>query len=191
MFGKITSTLCYLSFSLTQLLLYRRRQNQQNAVILHQGDNYLRKLCQNFNILAWSHYLTTLNEFCLVPIGTVCLCLKTSGAYQACENLADMWGIKSSPCSPEIQSQLDSASLPVTLAVDSSPSLTPTSSPSLFVVIHKKNSAALFQFNTALLSLTQFQTPEPARVFGVTDTPKICNAPKKWLPENCLMDLFD
>ena len=22
------------------------------------------------------------------------------GAYQACENLADMWGIKSSPCSP-------------------------------------------------------------------------------------------
>ena len=105
-----------------------------------------------------------------------------------------MWGIKSSPCSPEIQSQLDSASLPVTPAVDSSPSLTPTSSPSLFVVIHKNNSAALFndnQFNTALLSITQFQTPEPARVFGVTDTPKICNAAKKRLPENCLMDLFD
>ena len=28
-------------------------------------------------------------------------------------------------------------------------------------------------------------------VVGVTDTPKICNAPKKRLPENTLMDLFD
>ena len=116
------------------------------------------------------------------------------GAYQACQNLADMWGIKSSPCSPENQSQLDSASLPVTPAVDPSPSLTPTSSPSFFAGIHKNNSTALLsenQFDTALLSATQFQTPEPARVFGVTDTPKICNAPKKRLPENSLMDLFD
>ena len=116
------------------------------------------------------------------------------GAYQACENLADMWGIKSSPCSPENQSQLDSASLPVTPAVDPSPSLTPTSSPSFFAGIDKNNSTALLsenQFDTALLSATQFQTPEPARVFGVTDTPKICNAPKKRLPENSLMDLFD
>ena len=53
------------------------------------------------------------------------------GAYQACENLADTWGIKSSPCSPENQLQMDSASLPVTPAVDPSPSLTPTSIPSL------------------------------------------------------------
>ena len=116
------------------------------------------------------------------------------GAYQACENIADMWGIKSSPCSPENQSQLDSASLPVTPAVDPSPSLTPTSSPSLFAGIHKNNSTALFndnQFDTALLSATHFQTPEPARVFGFTDTPKICNAPKKRLPENSLRDLFD
>ena len=116
------------------------------------------------------------------------------GAYQACENLADMWGIKSSPCSPENQSQLDSTSLPVTPAVDPSPSLTPTSSPSFFAGIHKNNSTALLsenQFDTALLSATQFQTPEPARNFGVTDTPKICNAPKKRLPENSLMDLFD
>ena len=105
-----------------------------------------------------------------------------------------MWGIKSSPCSPENQSQLDSASLPVTPAVDPSPKLTPTSSPSFFAGIHKNNSTALLsenQFDTALLSATQFQTPEPARVFGVTDTPKICNAPKKRLPENSLMDLFD
>ena len=116
------------------------------------------------------------------------------GAHQASENLADMWGIKSSPCSPENQSQLDSASLPVTPAVASSPSLTPTSSPSLFAGIHKNNSTALLsgnQFDTALLSATQFQTPEPALVFGVTDSPKICNAPKKRLPENSLMDLSD
>ena len=120
---------------------------------------------------------------------------KQPGAYQACKNLGYMWGIKSSPCrSPENQSQLDSASLPVTPAVDLSPGLTQTSSPSLFAGIHKNYSTALFndnQFNTALLSATQFQTTEPARVFGVTDTPKICNAPKKQLPENSLMDLFD
>ena len=116
------------------------------------------------------------------------------GASQACENLAYMWGIKSSPCSLINQSQLDSASLPVTPAVDPSPSLTPTSSPSFFAGIHKNNFTALLsenQFDAALLSATQFQTPEPARVFGVTDTPKICNAPKKRLPENSLMDLFD
>ena len=115
------------------------------------------------------------------------------GAYQACENLADMWGIKPSPCSPENQSQLDSASSPVTPAVDPSPRLTPTSSSSLFAGIRKNNSTALFndnQFDTALLSATQFQTPEPARVFGVTDTPNICNAPKIRLPENSLMDFF-
>ena len=103
------------------------------------------------------------------------------GAYQACENLADMWGIKSSLCSPENPLQLDSASLPVTTAVDPSPSLAPTSSPSLFAGIHKNNSTALFndnQFGTTLLSATQFQTSEPARVFGVTDMPKICNAPE-------------
>ena len=114
------------------------------------------------------------------------------GAYQACENLADMWGIKSSPCSPENQSQLNSVSLPVKPAVDPSPSLTPTSSPSLFAGIHKNNSTALLsenQFDTALCSATKIQTPEPARVF--TDTPKICNAPKKRLPENSLMDLLD
>ena len=193
MFGKLTSTVCYLSFSLTQLLLYQRRQNQQNAVLLHPGDFYLRILCQHFNILAWSHYLTTLNEFCFVTIATVPLFENQPGAYQACENLADMWGIKSS-CSPENQSQLDSASLPVTPAVDPSPNLTPTSSPSLFAGIHKNNSAALFndnQFDTALLSATQFHSAEPARVFVVTDTPKICNAPKKRLPENSLMDLID
>ena len=116
------------------------------------------------------------------------------GVYQNCKNLADMWGIKLSRCSLENQSQLESASLPVTPAVDPSPSLTPTSSPSLFAGIHKNNSTALFndnQFDTALLSATQFQTPEPGRVFGVTNTPKICNAPMKWLPENFLMDLFD
>ena len=40
-----------------------------------------------------------------------------------------MWGIQSSPCSPEYQLQLDSASLPVTPEVDSSPCLTTTSNP--------------------------------------------------------------
>ena len=114
------------------------------------------------------------------------------GTYEACENSADTWGLKSSPRSPEnqSQSQLDSTSLPVTTADDPGPSLTPTSSPPLFAGIHKINSTALFNYNyfdTALLSATQFQTLKPARVFGVTDTPKICNSPKKRLPEKSLM----
>ena len=68
-------------------------------------------------------------------------------AHQACESLADIWGMKSSPCYPENESQLDSASLPITTAVDQSPSFTPTSSPSLFAGIHKNNSTALFNDN--------------------------------------------
>ena len=81
------------------------------------------------------------------------------GVYQACENLAEIWSIKSSPYSPEYQMQLDSASLPVTPAVDPGPSLTPTSISSLFAGIHKNNSTALFndnQFETVLFSATQF-----------------------------------
>ena len=76
------------------------------------------------------------------------------GAYQACENLADMWGIKSSPCSPENQSQMDSVSLPVTRAVDPSPSLTPTSSPSL-----------LLEFKRIILRLCSMTTSLIQRYF--------------------------
>ena len=149
--------------------------------VITSGGHLPQKLCQHFSILTWSHYLTTLKVLFRYDCDCVPLFENQLGAYQACENLADMWGIESSPCSPENQSQLDSASLPVTPAVDPSPSLTPTSSPSFFAEIHKNNSTALLsenQFDTALLSATQFQTPEPARVFGVTDTPKICNAPR-------------
>ena len=95
---------------------------------------------------------------------------------------------------PEIQSQFVTACFPVTPAVDSSLSLTPTSSPYLFAGINKNNSTALLnenQFERALLLSAQFQTPEPSRVFGVLHTPKNCNAPKKRLPENSLMEIFD
>ena len=71
--------------------------------------------------------------------------------------------------SSENQSQLDEAILSVTPAVDLSQSLTPTSSQSLFSVINKKNSMNRFkdrQFDTALLSTSQSQTTEQARVFG-------------------------
>ena len=71
-------------------------------------------------------------------------------AYQACENLSDMWDMKSSPCSPENYSQLGSVSWPVTPAVDPSPSLTPTSSPSLFAGFQNNNST-LCSMTTSLI----------------------------------------
>ena len=172
MFGNFISTVRNLSFSLTQLLLYQRKQNQQNAVLLHQGDIYLQNL-PTFKHLGMKSLPDDVKRILFrYDCNCVPLFENQLGAYQACENLADMWGIKSSPCSPENQSQLDSASLPVTPAVDPSPSLTPTSSPSLFAGIHKNNSTALFndnQFDTALIQLHNFKH-QNQHVFLVSQT---------------------
>ena len=45
------------------------------------------------------------------------------GTYQAYENLGDMWGVKSSPSSPDSQPPSVSVSVPTTPAVDPSPTL--------------------------------------------------------------------
>ena len=55
------------------------------------------------------------------------------GAYQACDDLANLWGISSSPDSPHSESTL--SSLPTTPAIDPSPTVTPAPSPSLFAEI--------------------------------------------------------
>ena len=59
------------------------------------------------------------------------------GAYQACDDLGNLWGIKTSPSSPDSETTL--ASLPTTPAVDPSPTVTPTPSPSFFAGIHNNN----------------------------------------------------
>ena len=59
------------------------------------------------------------------------------GAHQACDDLGNLWGIKTSPSSPDRETTLDS--LPTTPAVDPSPTVTPTPSPSLFAEICNNN----------------------------------------------------
>ena len=59
------------------------------------------------------------------------------GAYQACDDLGNLWGIKTSPSSPD--SETTQASPPTTPAVDPSPTVTPKLSPSLFAGIHNNN----------------------------------------------------
>ena len=48
------------------------------------------------------------------------------GAYQTCDDLGNLWGIKTSPSSPDSETTL--ASLPTTPEVDPSPTVTPTPS---------------------------------------------------------------
>ena len=59
------------------------------------------------------------------------------GAYQACDDLGNSWGIKTSPSFPDSETTL--ANLPTIPAVDPSPTATPTPSPSLFAGIHNNN----------------------------------------------------
>ena len=59
------------------------------------------------------------------------------GTYQAYENLGDIWGVKSSPSSPDSQPPSVSVSVPYP-AVDPRPNFTPTQSPSLFEDFQRK-----------------------------------------------------
>ena len=89
------------------------------------------------------------------------------GTYQAYENLGDMWGVKSSPSSPDSQPPSVSISVPTTPAVDPSPPFTPTPSPSLFedfqrTIFPKLSDNFASQFDVNILSGSNFQTP-PSR----------------------------
>ena len=104
------------------------------------------------------------------------------GTYQAYENLGDMWGVKSSPSSPDSQSPSVSVSVPTTPAVDPSPTFTPTPSPSLFEYIQRKNKisnnfANTSQFDVNILSGSNFQTPQTQTNSADFETPNCLETP--------------
>ena len=76
------------------------------------------------------------------------------GTYQAYENLGDMWGVKSSPSSPDSQPPSVSVSVPLTPAVDPSPTFTPTPSPySLKISRGRTRSLTILQIQVNLMSI--------------------------------------
>ena len=106
------------------------------------------------------------------------------GAYQACDDLGNLWGIKTLPSSPDSETTL--ASLPTTPAVCPSPTFTPTSSPSLFAGIDNNNPPNNFDsFDENVLSGTTFQTPkrevlsDSFQTPTCSETPNVSGAPKK------------
>ena len=116
------------------------------------------------------------------------------GAYQACDDLGNLWGIKTSPSSPYSETTL--ASLPTTPVVDPSSTVTPTPSPSLFAEV--RNQPSNFDnFDENVLSGTTFETPKREALSGsfqtptCLETPNVSGAPKKRRSENSLMELFD
>ena len=122
------------------------------------------------------------------------------GTFQAYENLGDMWGVKSSPSSPDSQPPSVSVSVPTTPAVDPSPTFTPNPSPSLFEDFQRKNKISdnfASQFDVNILSGSNFQTPQPqtnsadVKTPNCSETPVVCAAPKKRKQEDSLMDFFD
>ena len=112
-----------------QLPRYPKKQTRRNAALLPQEVTYLQKYCQQFMIVIQTFYLKKPNEFSAATTECVPLFENQLGAYQACDNLANLWGISSSPDSPDSESTL--ASFPQTPAIDPSPTVTPVPSPSL------------------------------------------------------------
>ena len=113
------------------------------------------------------------------------LCENQTGVYGACDELADIWGLKSAPDSPPIQIP---ASEPITPAVDPRPTLTPTPSPSLFAEITKKYQQKFCNgnqdFDLSILSGTIVHTPQQSNsVFFETpesgETPEVFATTKK------------
>ena len=101
--------------------------------------------------------------FCRYDFKCVPLCENQLGVYRACDELADMWGLKSAPHSPASKM---TTSEPVTPAVDPSPTGTPTPSPSLFPEISKNYQQKFCNgnqdFDLTILSGTSFhETQKP------------------------------
>ena len=119
------------------------------------------------------------------------------GAYEASNDLGSLWGIKTSPSSPDSETTL--ASLPTTPAVDPSPTVTPTPSQSLLAGFHNNNNPPnnFDNFDVNVLPGKNFQTPEREALSNsfqtptCSETPNVSGAPKKRPPENSLMEFFD
>ena len=80
------------------------------------------------------------------------------GTYQAYENLGDIWGVKSSPSSPDSQPPSVSVSVPTTPAVYPSPTFTSTPSPSLFEDFQRKNKILQVLQDLAILQVSLMST---------------------------------
>ena len=121
------------------------------------------------------------------------------GTYQAYENLGDMWGVKSSPSSPDSQPPSVSFSVPTTSAVDPRPTVNPTPSPSLFEVFQRKNKISdnfASQFDVNILSGSNFQAPQQqtnSAIFNTPnclETPVVCAASKNKDKKTLFNELF-
>ena len=100
-----------------------------------------------------------------------------------------MWGVKSSPSSPDSQPPSVLVSVPTTPAVDPSPNVTPTPGQSLFEDFQTKNKisekfANRSQFDVNIVSGSNFQTPQQQTNAANFKTPNcfetsvVCAAPK-------------
>ena len=125
------------------------------------------------------------------------LCENQLGVYRASDDLADMWGLKSTLESPDSNTPM---SAPVTPAYDRNPSITPIPSPSLFAGLsyqrHFSVSNGEQPFDCNILPGTNFQTPQQTsenefKTPQSSEKPKVGAAPKKRSPEQSLMDIFD
>ena len=96
------------------------------------------------------------------------------GTYQAYKNLGDMWGVKSSPSSPDSQPTSVSVSVPTTPAVDPSPTFTPTPSPSLFEDFQRKNKICdnfASQFMSTFYLVQTFRHHNPKQIQSMSRHP--------------------
>ena len=164
-----------------QLQLYLRKRSLLRAALSLRVGFCLPKL----RLLSKNHDVDTLTDevrriFHRYDCECVPLCENQLGVYRACDELADMWGLKSAPDSPT-----SLTSEPVTPAVDPSPTVTPNPSPSLFAEISK-----IFQRNFSVcnrnkdfdlnsLSGTSFHTPQQSNsaLFETPEsgeTPQVC-----------------
>ena len=127
---------------------------------------------------------------------TAYLCLKIKCVPdQACDDLANLWEMKNSPPAPVSDTAL--ARLPAAPAVDPSPTVTPTRSPSFFAGIQNKKPPNTFHnFDERTLSAETFQTPQRESVSNNFQKPT-CSATQplavhqKTTTSSSLMALFD
>ena len=113
------------------------------------------------------------------------------GVNQACDDLADMWRLKSTPESPDSHTPLSEP------ATEPRALITPSPSPSLFAGLTQQRQFSVCNgdqpFDCNILSGKNFQTPQQSNESQFetpqrSETPQFAPAPKKRKPEQSLMD---